>query len=329
MKVGLIGCGLVGQKRAAALGEHELVACVDTLPARSAALAERYPGCLGASDARAVIDNASVQVVIVATVHDALASTARQAAERGKHVLIEKPGARTSAELEQTRAAVERAGVAAKVGFNHRFHPALRQARRIVDEGGVGKLMYVRGRYGHGGRPNYEHEWRADPRRAGGGELLDQGSHLIDLARWFGGEVAQVDGHVGTYFWPMPVEDNAFISLRTTGGQAAWLHASWSEWKNLFSFEIFGRTGKLQVDGLGGSYGTETLTYYRMLPEMGPPETTTWHFPGPDSSWRDEFAHFVDCIEHGGSPSGSLADGLANLRVVEALYRRSGRDYHA
>ncbi len=329
MKVGLIGCGLVGQKRAAAIGPHQLAVCADTLPARAEALAALYPGCVASSDARSVLDDANLDLVIVATTHDALASTARQAAERGKHVLIEKPGARTSAELHEVLAAVERAGVVAKIGFNHRFHPAFQQARRIFDEGGVGELMYIRGRYGHGGRPGYEREWRADPRRSGGGELLDQGSHLIDLARWFSGDVVEVDGHVASYFWPMPVEDNAFISLRTRGGQTAWLHASWSEWKNLFSFEIFGRTGKLQIDGLGGSYGPETLTYYRMLPEMGPPEMTTWQFAGPDTSWRDEFAHFVDCIEGRASPSGSLSDGLANLNVVEALYRRSGRDYHA
>jgi predicted dehydrogenase len=329
MRVGLIGCGLVGQKRAAALGRHRLTMCADALATRAEALAALYPGCTASGDARAVLDDAEIDLVLVATTHDALASTARRAAEHGKHVLIEKPGARTSAELGETLAAVERAGVVAKIGFNHRFHPAFQQARRIFDEGGVGELMYVRGRYGHGGRPGYAREWRADPRRSGGGELLDQGSHLIDLARWFGGDVVQVDGHVATYFWPMPVEDNAFINLRTRGGQTAWLHASWSEWKNLFSFEIFGRTGKLQIDGLGGSYGPETLTYYRMLPRMGPPETTTWQFAGPDSSWRDEFAHFVDCIEHGGPVSGSLADGLANLRVVEALYRRSGRDHHA
>jgi predicted dehydrogenase len=329
VKVGLIGCGLVGQKRAAALGPHQLTMCADTLSARAEALAALYPGCAAAGDARSVLDDAEVELVIIATTHDALATTARQAAERGKHVLIEKPGARTSAELREVQAAVERAGVAAKIGFNHRFHPAFQQARRIFDEGGVGELMYVRGRYGHGGRAGYEREWRADPRRSGGGELLDQGSHLIDLARWFSGDVVEVDGHVASYFWPMPVEDNAFISLRTRGGQTAWLHASWSEWKNLFSFEIFGRTGKLQIDGLGGSYGPETLTCYRMLPEMGPPETTTWQYAGPDTSWQDEFAHFVDCIERGASPSGSLADGLANLDVVEALYRRSGRDYHA
>jgi predicted dehydrogenase len=125
----------------------------------------------------------------------------------------------------------------------------------------------------------------------------------------------------------MPVEDNAFVSLRTSAGQTAWLHASWTEWKNLFSFEVFGRIGKLQIDGLGGSYGVERLTFYRMLPELGPPETTLWEFPGDDVSWADEFSHFVACIETGTAPSGGLADALAVLEIVEQLYRGSGRDY--
>src|SRR5205085_4775978 len=139
-------------------------------------------------------------------------------------------------------------------------------------------------------------EWRADPALAGGGELLDQGVHLIDLARWFLGDVVEVRGLADTFFWQMAVEDNGFLALRTATGQVAWLHASCTEWKNLFCFEIFGRDGKLQVDGLGGSYGTERLTCYRMLPQMEPPETTIWEFPGEDRSWHEEFAHFVRCV---------------------------------
>jgi predicted dehydrogenase len=323
-----VGCGRVGEKRARALGPHSLAVCVDAVPARAEALAELYPGCAASTSLERVLDDPRLEAVIVATTHDALADTARQAAEAGKHVLVEKPAARTTAELRATRAAVEQAGVVAKVGFNHRFHPALAQARQLFDQGGIGELMYIRARYGHGGRPHYEREWRADPSVAGGGELLDQGSHLIDLARWFAGDFTEVTGHLATYFWPMAVEDNAFLLLTAAGGQAAWLHASWSEWKNLFSFEVFGRHGKLQVDGLGGSYGTEALTYYRMLPEMGPPETRTWRYPGPDTSWRDEFAHFAACIETRSSPCGSLDDALATLTIVEELYRRRARDHH-
>src|SRR5262249_10637507 len=111
-----------------------------------------------------------------------------------------------------------------------------------------------------------------------------------------------------------------FVALRTVHGQLAWLHASCTEWKNLFCFEVFGRDGKLQVDGLGGSYGVERLTYYRMLPGMGPPETTIWDYPGEDASWQLEFAHFVDCIERRRAPNGNLEDAQAALDVVKQVY---------
>jgi predicted dehydrogenase len=183
--------------------------------------------------------------------------------------------------------------------------------------------MFVRGRYGHGGRLGYDKEWRADPALAGGGELLDQGVHLIDLARWYLGEPVEVRGSAHTFFWKMPVEDNGFLWLRTAQDQVAWLHASCTEWKNLFSFEIMGRDGKLQIDGLGGSYGVERLTYYKMLPQMGPPETTSWEYPGEDRSWHDEYAHLLDCIRTGSEPSGTLADALAALQVVQKIYDQS------
>ncbi len=202
-----------------------------------------------------------MDLVIVATTNDALAKVTLAAVQRGKHVLVEKPAARSAAELEPVLAAAASAGAVVQVGFNHRYHPAFRKARALIDEGALGPLLYIRGRYGHGGRIGYDREWRADPAIAGGGELLDQGVHLIDLARWFLGDFVEVSGHVATYFWDMPVEDNGFLSVRTAGGQSAWLHASCTEWKNLFSFEIFGRDGKLQIDGLGGSYGVERLAH--------------------------------------------------------------------
>jgi predicted dehydrogenase len=321
VNVGIVGAGLIGRKRAEALGEHRLVICADVSIDRAEKLASRYPACAATSEIGAVLDRQDVDVVIVATTHDALASTALAAVQAGKHVLVEKPAARRARELQPVIEAVQRVGVVvAKVGFNHRFHPAFQKARNIFENGGIGPLLYIRARYGHGGRPGYDREWRADPAISGGGELLDQGSHLIDLARWFAGDFCDVSGHLATYFWQMPVEDNAFMQLTTSRGQVAWLHASWTEWKNLFSFEIFGRHGKLQIDGLGGSYGTERLTHYRMLPELGPPETTCWEYPGADRSWSDEFAHFTECIATGDRPSGNLQDALAVLQVVDELY---------
>jgi predicted dehydrogenase len=331
IRVAIVGCGLIGGKRAAALGdESRLVAVADTDASRAERLARVAPECSATSDWREIADSPDIDLVIVATTNDALASVTLAAVSAGKHLLVEKPAGRRAAELRPVQDAARRTGAVVKVGFNHRFHPACQRARAIFAAGELGPLLYIRARYGHGGRLGYEREWRADPDVAGGGELLDQGVHLIDLARWFAGDFSDVHGDVRTFFWNMPVEDNGFMHLTTAAGQVAWLHASCTEWKNLFSFEIFCRDGKLQIDGLGGSYGVERLSLYRMLPQMGPPDTTIWEYPGADLSWRAEYLHLLDCIRTGEPPSGTLADAEAALTIVERVYdaaaRRRARD---
>jgi len=315
--VAIIGCGLIGQKRAAALGHSFLTVCCDAQAARARALAETAPGAEALTDWRAAAAHPNADLVIVATPHDLLAPIAAAAAAAGKHVLVEKPGARRAAELDAVAEAASKTGVLVRVGFNHRFHRAFQKAHEIFASGALGEPMYVRGRYGHGGRPGYEHEWRAQPARSGGGELIDQGIHLVDLSRWFLGDFVEALGRARTYFWDVPVEDNGFLLLETAMGQVAFLHASWTEWKNLFSFEIYGRLGKLEISGLGGSYGVERLTWYRMTPEMGPPETTTWEYPMADDSWQMEFARFVEDIRLERAPEPGIADAQAALRVIE------------
>ena len=322
MRVAIVGCGLIGRKRAGALAGCQLAVCCDTVRDRAETLA-RTAGAVALADWHEAVTRADVDIVLVSTTHDMLAPIACAAAAAGKHVLIEKPGARRASELDPVCAAARRTGARVRVGFNHRYHRAFRKAREVFESGALGPMMFVRARYGHGGRPGYDKEWRAVRELSGGGELVDQGIHLIDLARWFLGDFADVQGQVATYFWDMPVEDNAFLLLRTAGGQIASLHASWTECKNTFSFEIYGRTGKLEITGLGGSYGTERVTFYQMSAEMGPPATTTWEYPMADNSWETEFAEFLEDIRLGREPSPGLADAQAALRVVERVYQGS------
>ena len=322
--VAIIGCGLIGHKRAAALGGARLVACADLASERAASLADATPGAAAVGHWREAIRRADVDVVVVATTNEALTPIATEALAAGKHVLVEKPAGRTVAEVDQLFAAAARSQRLVRVGFNHRYHPALRKARELVDSGALGPLMFIRGRYGHGGRVGYDREWRANPARSGGGELIDQGVHVIDLASWFLGPFATVEGVAATYFWNMPVDDNAFLTLRTAEGQTAFLHVSCTEWKNLFSFEIYGRTGKIAIDGLGGSYGIERLAFYRMLPEMGPPDATIWEYPSRDRSWELEMEEFLDDIRLGREPSAGLPAARAALDVVARVYARSG-----
>lgn len=334
MRVGLVGCGLIGRRRAEVLRNSEtdsLVIVADTDRPRADALAAEAAGRASAHWEDVVA--ADVDAVIVSTTHDWLAPVSLAAIEAGRHVLVEKPMARTSREAADVVDAAGRRGVILHVGFNHRHHRALRRARELVEAGAVGELLFARCRYGHGGRPGYEREWRMNQKVSGGGELLDQGIHVLDLLRWFFGEFSEAVGFIATYVWRaatsegLPVEDNAFAMLRTARGQVAAAHASWTQWKNLFSLEIFGDRGYLIAEGLGGSYGPEQLTIGRRLPEGGVPVEETLTFPGPDVSWADEWRTFSDAVRTGESAHANGHDGVRALRLVEAIYEsaRSGR----
>lgn len=323
MNVAIIGCGLIGQKRAKTLKDNRLMVCVDPQREKADNLAKYYPGCVALTDWRHAVNRSDIHIVIIATPHAFLSEIALGAINAGKQVLIEKPAARKSVELESIITAAKKTGSIVRVGFNHRYHRAFRKARELVDSGLLGDIMFVRARYGHGGRIGYEKEWRAQPALSGGGELIDQGVHLIDLARWFLGDFSEVHGFAHTYYWDMPVDDNGFLLLKTPQKQVAFLHASCTEWKNLFSFELYGKLGKMDISGLGGSYGTEKISFYKMLPEMGPPETVAWEYPMADDSWEFEFSEFLDDIQKKRQPSASLQDARAALKIVEEIYRIS------
>jgi len=322
MRFAIVGCVLIRQKRASAISRlgHLTILAVDPSRNRAIELAEPF-GARSATDFHAAVEAADIDAVVVATPHVELSAIATACLDAGKHVLVEKPGGRNLAEVSAVAGAAAAAGRVAKVGYNHRFHPAVLKAREIVDRGEVGELMFIRGRYGHGGRPGYEKEWRFEHSVSGGGELIDQGSHLIDLAHWFLGEFTGVQAALRTFFWNAEVEDNVFLTLSTSEGRVAWLHATWTEWKNLFSLEIYGRNGKLEINGLGGSYGVESLTFYHMLPEMGPPETTRWEYPFADHSRKTEIAEFIAAIHEGRRPIGDAAEAVGSMSVIERVYQ--------
>jgi predicted dehydrogenase len=322
MKVGIVGCGLIGGKRAAALAgtDDRLVATFDLAADKARALAGKYEAraCSSLDELVKLSD-----AVVVATTNDQLTALSTRAVQAGKHVVVEKPAARSAKELEPLAALARDRGVVVKVGFNHRFHPAALKARAILDSGVCGDIMFLRAQYGHGGRIGYDTEWRADPDKSGGGELIDQGVHLIDLSRWFlGGEFTDVQGRVETFFWNMPVDDNAFLTLATATRQVAHLQVSCTEWKNMFSLEIYTRNAKLHWEGLGGSYGPERLAHYEMRPEMGPPDAVIYQYAPFDRSWALEWADFAAAVKEKRRPCGDVVDALEALRVVDRVYGR-------
>jgi predicted dehydrogenase len=321
LKFAIVGCGLIGRKRLATLPPGSLAAACDLQISRAESLVQTAGGGLATASIEDALAS-GCDAVIVATLNSTLAPLAAAAIRAGKHVLVEKPAGISAGEIRELENLAAEQKVVVRVGYNHRFHPSFQKAREIVDSGVIGPLMFIRGRYGHGGRVGYDREWRADPKLSGGGELIDQGVHLIDLAGWFLGPFTSIAGHADTLYWDMPVDDNAFLDLRNAAGNTAWLQVSCSEWKNLFSFEIYGRTGKLHIEGLGGSYGVERLAHYQMLPKMGPPDTIIYEYPGADTSWALEMNEFQRDIAEGRTPEPGLRQAREALEIVEAIYHR-------
>lgn len=325
-RVGIIGCGLIGHKRAAALGADDtLVAAHDVRHEASAALTEQHGGttCATLDDLFALAPD----VVVIATTHDELSRLSCLSLARGAHVLVEKPAGLSVAQVDAIAAAASAAGRRVKVGFNHRFHPGIRQAVETARSGVFGDILHLRARYGHGGRIGYDKEWRAEVGRSGGGEIVDQGMHLLDLSHWLLGGQPLHSALVRTHFWDTDVDDNAVLVLGERASRAApWalLHVSWTEWKNLFSLEIYCRTAKLHVEGLVRSYGPQRLTVYRMLPELGPPEVDEYSWPDEDGSWSREWAHFGAAIRDGSPVLGGLEDARYAWRVIDEAYAADG-----
>ena len=329
LRVGIVGCGLMGHKRAAALGESdELVGATDLVADAAQSLTGEHGGqaCADVDELLSLRPG----VVIVAVTHDQLAGVAARALAEGAHVLVEKPVGLGMAEVDGLIGAAERAGRRVKVGFNHRFHPGLARLAAEIASGAHGELMHIRSHYGHGGRLGYEHEWRAQPERSGGGELVDQGMHLLDLVHWIAGPLPLHSSLLRTDFWQATVEDNAALILGDGDDrESAWamLHVSWTEWENVFSLEAYCRTAKLVVDGLHGSYGPQRLRIFRMRPELGPPDLEETSFPEEDGSWAAEWEHFAAAIGADTPLLGDLADARYAWSVIEQAY--AGSSYAA
>jgi predicted dehydrogenase len=325
MRVAVVGCGLIGRKRALALHGISDIECCFDISTESALRFSIEFNCRRSESLTELLQDQNIDYVIVATQHSSLAEVANRALISGKHVFIEKPGANNSKALRELKKLAEQQSLKVHIGFNHQFHPAIARLFEFITAGAIGKLLFIRGSYGHGGRKGYEKEWRARKSESGGGELVDQGSHLLDLALKVLGDLTVEYAATPTYFWDMQVEDNAFMVLKNQSGSLAFMHASWTEWKNKFSFEVFGEKGKIEVLGLGKSYGLETLKIYSMSPEMGPPDLETFSFPDDDNSWKVELENFERDIKNGTNFSNNLDSSIRVLELIEQIYNRTNK----
>jgi len=327
IRVGMVGAGLQARRRGpvfSKIKDAKLVVMSAEHEDHAKSLAAQF-NCESAQGWEWVGKRNDLDAIIVATpphLHEPISVLAMNT---GKHVLCEKPLARTLEECKKMIEASARTGKVLKCGFNHRHHPAMLEAKKLADEGKIGKLLFIRCRYGITGEPGREKEWRADPRIASGGHLMEQGIHAVDLSRWFLGEFREVACFRETQYWPLgDLEDSAFMMMRGEAGRMASIHTSLLQWKNLFSFEIFGEEGFLEVEGLGGSYGTEKLHFCPK--KYGKPfEVSTTEYRGDDKSWFLEWQEFVQAISSKRPPLGSAQDGMEAMRLVFEAYRFSDK----
>jgi predicted dehydrogenase len=322
-RVAIIGAGKFGARRAAAAAMHpdtSVVLVADVLPDRARELSQRI-GCAATNHWKEAVTRDDVDAVIVSTPTHELVATSRLAIEAGKHVLVEKPFGRTAEEVLPLVELAAANRLCLKAGYNHRYHPAIAKAHELFAGEAIGRALFMRCCYGHGGREGYEKEWRTQAGISGGGELLDQGVHALDLFQWFAGNFQEVVGFVTTAFWRIaPAEDNAFALLRTESGCVAQLHASWTNWRNTFTFEVFGETGYLAVSGLGGNYGPERLCFSSRRALGARPEEEWFEFPDEDHSLELEWSDFLRCVAEGREPSSSGRQAWRTLQLVQAIY---------
>jgi predicted dehydrogenase len=327
LRAGIVGYGYMGEIRRLNVESHPDLVLAGIVEPRftetSAFGAPVFPTY------RALLD-AGMDVVFVCTPNGLTPEVSIAALQRGCHVFCEKPPGRTVADIEAIRAA-EAASPGSKLifGFNHRHHPGITDAKALIDSGSLGRVLTLRGVYGKSGGEGFEGSWRNDPSVGGGGILLDQGIHMLDLFRFFCGDFEEVMGMAVTSHWGVDVEDNAFVVLRNAAGQMAQLHSTATAWKHTFRLEIGLDLGYLAITGLlskTGSYGRETLLIGRR-PKRGeaaavgnPREEMSYY--DRDPSWELEVNHLVDCVRRDEPvQQGTSLDALRVMQIVESVYR--------
>lgn len=328
IKVGIAGFGKIGQLRATILDSHEkieIVGIYDVVRPTG-----KFPGKFFESFDSLINEN--LDAVFICAFNTVLAEYTCKALSKGLHVFCEKPPAMNVNELKPVFEQHKKSGRILKYGFNHRYHYSVMEAKKIVDSGEMGKLLWIRGVYGKAGSIDYNQNWRNFKKYSGGGILIDQGIHMLDLIRFFSNdEFNRVNSYITTAFWNIEVEDNAFVLMQSKKGIIASMHSSATQWKHKFLLEMCFEEGYLNLDGiLSGtrSYAPETLVIGKREFEditfaMGKPKETVVSFEN-DNSWRYEIDEFIGAIESGKPIThGNLQDAFQTLSLVEKVYNQN------
>lgn len=330
MNFGIIGYGKMGRLR------HERMEMLQL--GKAIAITDMFVpfdelgvGKLAVANAEDVIGNPQVEAVFIATAnaHNKMLTIA--ALQAGKHVFCEKPPTLTAQEMREVMAVEKETKRTLMYGFNHRLHGAALKMREVVESGVFGRILWMRGRYGKSVDEDYLKTWRADRSLAGGGILIDQGIHMLDLFTYLGDSFNDVQAVVSSLYWKTPgIEDNVFAILRNSQtGQVASLHSTMTQWRHLFSLEVFMEQGHMVLNGLktsSNTYGEEKLTIAKnraQAPAAIWEEEENYVYE-TDESWDNELKIFVDSIRSSVTPpTGNSDHALAVMTLIDRIYQNA------
>ena len=325
-KVGIAGFGVVGKRRANFIKdtqELEVVAVCDQTFNGSGVLVDgvKYFSNYGE------LINQDLEVLFVCISNDMAAEVTIAGLESGFHVFCEKPPARNLSEIEEVLTCENNhPDLRLKYGFNHRYHKSVKDAVDIINSGDMGCVINLRGVYGKSQLVTFgnDRDWRTSREIAGGGILLDQGIHMVDLMRLFGGEFTQVHSIISNSFWNHDVEDNAYALMKTDKDVVAMLHSSATQWRHSFNLEVTLETGMLILSGIlsgSKSYGSETLRIIkRMGDDRGDPVEEFREYK-VDPSWADEIKDFSTAIINNREiTEGNSSDAYKTMKLVYDIY---------
>lgn len=278
----------------------------------------------------AVIAHPDVDAVFICTPNHLNKPLTQRALDAGKHVFCEKPPAFSARDVAEVREAESRSGKVLMYGFNHRHHTSIKHMKALIDSGEYGTVLWMRGRYGKSVDRSFYDQWRANPELSGGGILLDQGIHMLDLFLHLNqGGFDQVEAFVSNLYWKMDIEDNVFAILKNSeSGVVASLHSTMTQWRHLFSLEVFLSKGYMVLNGLktsSGTYGDEVLSIAKNrttapAATWEDEERITYH---ENTSWRSEVEQFFDAVSEGAEVRiGNSADALELMRTIDAIYEK-------
>lgn len=324
LRVGIAGYGVVGRRRRHFIDLHPALRTVAVCDAKCKGEGKFDDGVRFYADYRRLLSE-ELDILFVCVPNNLAAEVTVAGLERGLHVFCEKPPGRDLGDLTRVIECERRQPkLKLKYGFNHHYHDSVRDAHRLVTSGELGRVLNLRGLYGKSKIIGFESDWRTRRHDAGGGILLDQGIHMVDLMRMFAGEFDQVHSFVSNDFWHHDVEDNAYALMRTKSGIVAMLHSSATQWRHHFRLEVTLERGQLILAGIlsgSKSYGSETLTIaYANDHDGGDPREVTTKY-NQDNSWRDEIAEFADAVANDRPiVEGSSKEALRTLALVYRIY---------